>query len=182
MDKRGKAYPERNVETGEIAYVSFFNVQNQRGTKWRWDVVKLFDATQKIHATPKRERVRTNIFALPSEELNKSLRDDDEFTYRFSLMKGDMVELANNEIVIVQSFRSDGRIVLQPVNATQGVFVRKSGKDQDKPDGKSDDNQKRRDDGRISFSEFLTMGPAQGCPQPLQIDPTGNWRYIDIGA
>ncbi len=182
MDKRGKGYPERNVETGEIAYVSFFNVQNRRGTKWRWEVVKLFDAAQSIQSIPKRERARTNIFALPSEEFKKSLRNDDEVTYRFSLMKGDMVELANRDIVIVQSFRSDGRIVLQPVNAMQGVYLRKTDKDQDKPGGKSDDNQKKRDDGRISFSEFLTMGPAQGFPQPVQIDPIGNWRYIDLGA
>ena len=146
------------------------------------DVVKLFDAAQSIQTIPRRERARTNIFALPSEDFKKSLRDDDEVTYRFSLMKGDMVELANNEIVIVQSFRSDGRIVLQSVNATQGVYVRKTHKDQDEPGGKSDDNQKRRDDGRISFSEFLTMGPAQSCPQPVQIDPIGNWRYIDLGA
>ena len=69
------------METGEIAYVSFFNVQNRRGTKWRWDVVKLFDAAQSIQSIPKRERARTNIFALPSEEFKKNLKDDDEVTY-----------------------------------------------------------------------------------------------------
>lgn len=167
MDKRGKGYPERNVETGEIAYVSFFNVQNRRGTKWRWDVVKLFDAAQSIQAIPKRERTRTNIFALPSDEFKKSLKDDDEVTYRFSLMKGDLVEMENGEIVIVRRFESDGRIWISAVNA--------AGTDKMLNETNSLH--------RIGLSDFLKKKPKDSdSPQPIRIDPIGNISRIELGA
>ncbi len=167
MDKRWKGYPERNVETGEIAYVSFFNVQNRRGTKWRWDVVKLFDAAQSIQSIPKRERARTNIFALPSEEFKKSLRDDDEVTYRFSLMKGDMVEMENRKIVIVRRFESDGRIWISAVNAAGTDKMLK------------ETNSLHR----IGLSDFLKKRPKDSdSPQPIRIDPIGNKSRVELGA
>jgi CRISPR-associated endonuclease Csn1 len=167
MEKRGKGYPERNVETGEIAYVSFFNVQNRRGTKWKWDVVKLFDAAQSIQSVPKRERARTNIFALPSDEFKKSLRDDDEVTYRFSLMKGDLVEMENGEIVIVRRFESDGRIWISAVNA--------AGTDKMLNETNSLH--------RIGLSDFLKKRPKDSdSPQPIRIDPIGNKSRIELGA
>ena len=169
-----KGYPQRNVEQGDIAYVSFFSIDIRKGTKWIWDVVKLFDAAQRVRALPKEKRKTTRI--------SEYHPDHPDATFRFSLMKGDVVELANDEIVIVQSFRSDGRIVLKPINATQGTRSRKADNQQSKSDSNSERDQNKRDEGRIQFSEFLTMGPENGCPQPVVLDPLGDIKRINLKA
>ncbi|MFZ0663929.1 MAG: type II CRISPR RNA-guided endonuclease Cas9 [Acidobacteriaceae bacterium] len=166
LGKRGNGYPERNVETGEIAYVSFFSVQGRKGTRWKWDIVKLFDAAQRILDTPKCDRATTRIWEHPSDNFRSELKAGDEATFRFLLMKGDLVELKNSEIYVVRSFRGDGRIGIAPVNAAgTGDALKNAGLD------------------RIGLSEFLTMGPSDiGCPQPIQIDPIGNWNRIPLSA
>jgi len=163
LGKRGNGYSERNVEAGEIAYVSFFSVQGRRGTRWKWDIVKLFDAAQLILDIPKRDRTTTRIWERPSDDFQSQLKEGDVATFRFSLMKGDMVELENSEIFIVHSFRSDGRIIVAPVNAA-GTEA-----DLNLP--------------RLGLAEFLAMGPKSiGCPQPVQIDPIGNLCRVHLGA
>jgi len=165
----GKGHPERNVEEGEIAYASFFTVQGRKGTEWKWDIVKLFDATQRVRNLPKDER--------GLKRVSETHPDFPEAIFRFSLMKGDLIELIHEGkpiIFVVRAFEADksrpesgGRLSVAPINAAS--------KDAD-----------LKDSGmmpRLGFSKFLTMGAGDdNVPRPVTIDLLGQAHYIKLRA
>jgi CRISPR-associated endonuclease Csn1 len=158
-DAFGKGYPERNVEEGEIAYVNFFMVQGKKGTKWVWDIVKLFKARQRLLALPKEERGNVNNF--------RRHPDYPDATFRFGLMKGDVVELRHegpNKLFVVKMFESDGRLKVAPINAA----------------GKLDESGVVL---RIGFTDFLQMGLGElKEPRPVFVDLLGKKHYIKTYA
>jgi CRISPR-associated endonuclease Csn1 len=164
--KRWKAFgqgrPERNVEEGEIAYASFFNVQDRRGTKWVSEIVKLFEATQRVRALPKAERGKQRI----SERHSKF----PDAVFRFSLMKGDLVELLHEGkvgVFVIRSFEADNRIKVAPINAAS----------------RDDDLKKAGHLLRLGFTEFLSMGAGEDkVPRPVTIDLLGQAHYIKLRA
>uniref|UniRef100_E6QP49 HNH Cas9-type domain-containing protein n=1 Tax=mine drainage metagenome TaxID=410659 RepID=E6QP49_9ZZZZ len=158
----GKRMSERQVKPGEVAYTSFFTLQTKSGTRWESDIVTLFDATQLIRALPKHDRSH--------EKISRSHRKFPDAIFRFSLMKGDLVRLIQNgqeNIFVVRSFESDGRIWIAPINA--------AGKQQDMEETKTLD--------RIGFTKFLAMGPGEDkVPQPVFVDLLGQPHNIAVKA
>lgn len=155
-------HPERNVEEGEIAYVSFFMVQGRKGAEWKWDIVKLFDAAQRVRSLPKAERGLRRI--------SETLPNFPDSIFRFSLMKGDLIELIDDGkpgIFVARRFEGDGRVWVAPINAA----------------GTDEDLKKAGRLRRIGIAEFLRMGAGEdGVPQPVFVDLLGRPHKINIGA
>jgi len=158
----GQGRPERNVEEKEFAYASFFLLQNQHGTKWVSEIVKLFEATQRVRALPKAERGQQRI----SERHSKF----PDAVFRFSLMKGDLVELLHEGrvgVFVIRGFEADDRIWVAPINAA----------------GRDDDLKKAGHLLRLGFSKFLSMGAGEDkVPRPVTIDLLGQAHYIKLRA
>jgi len=159
----GTGRPESNVEDKEIAYASFFTVQDRKGTKTVWEIVKLFEAAQRVRALPKSERGHEKICW-------KYPKYPDATFFRFSLMKGDLVELVLNgkpAIFIVRRFEFDSRLWVAPINAA----------------GKDEEMEAAGHLLRLGFSRFLTMGAGDDkIPRPVFVDLLGQPHYINIGA
>ena len=162
LGEKRSHYFHRHVKEGEIAYASFFTVQKKQGTRWKADIVTLFEATKRVRKLPKDQRSYVRI-----AEQHPDLPDA---VFRFSLMKGDLVRLIQDgleKIFVVRSFESDGRIWIAPINAA----------------GKQQDMEKSGTLDRLGFAEFLTMGPGEDkVPQPVFVDLLGQPHNIAVKA
>ena len=157
----GKGRSERYVEEGEIAYASFFSVPDKK-TRWESDIVTLFDATQRVRALRKADR--------GYEKVSRIHPDFPDAFFRFSLMKGDLVELLHDGkagVFVVRSFESDGRIQVAPINAA----------------GKHADLKQTGRLLRLGFTEFLKMGAFDDkVPRPVFVDLLGYPHYVKVHA
>lgn len=162
LGKRRSDRHVRYVEEGEIAYVSFFTVQTRKGTCWREDIVTRLGAAERLRKFPKALR--------GSHRISEEHADYPDATFRFHLMKGDLVELVyegKKQIFVVRSFESDRRISIAPINAA----------------GKQQDMERAGTLKRLGFAEFLMMGPGEDkVPQPVYIDLLGDCYNIAIKA
>jgi CRISPR-associated endonuclease Csn1 len=170
LDKKGplgKSKTERYwryVEEGDIAYVSFFTLQDQRGTKWEADFVKLFKAVQRVREFRKADRSIEKICRTHSDSTYATA------TFRFSLMKGDLIELLHNGkkgIFVVRRFESDGRFWVAPINAA----------------GRDEDMKATQSLLRVnSVSAFTKMWVDKDIPRPMFVDLLGKPYGIKVYA